>query len=240
LSAAEHLSAPGDTRPAPADGVSPAVAGEGLAEPSAELSAEPLAESSAELSAEPPLQLLAKSLTELITEPPGGDPIEDPVSQSDIKLWPFKSTVDADDKPMIEVESLGEDKVYHLVHRSCEDFAAPPGRPPERASRAVTAKRRLFFLAKQVVDYVEHSALEMPSAGASVEVKRLYQATQAVFADSNCKATCPLGHRLRVVQAARRHKRACSSCCQVLRGAYFACADDEFAACAECTSNAAR
>merc|ERR1712232_282412 len=42
-----------------------------------------------------------------------GRKFQDPVVQSDIKLWPFKCSSGAGDKPMIEVNYMGEDKKFH-------------------------------------------------------------------------------------------------------------------------------
>merc|ERR1712050_295317 len=37
----------------------------------------------------------------------------DPISQADMKLWPFKCVAGAGDKPMIVVQSQGEEKKFH-------------------------------------------------------------------------------------------------------------------------------
>jgi len=42
-----------------------------------------------------------------------GRKFQDPVVQADIKLWPFKCSAGAGDKPMIEVSFQGEDKKFH-------------------------------------------------------------------------------------------------------------------------------
>merc|ERR1719389_116960 len=42
-----------------------------------------------------------------------GRKFQDPIVQADIKLWPFKCSSGAGDKPMIEVSYMGEDKKFH-------------------------------------------------------------------------------------------------------------------------------
>jgi len=42
-----------------------------------------------------------------------GRKFADPIVQSDIKLWPFKVISGAGDKPMIQVNSMGEEKKFH-------------------------------------------------------------------------------------------------------------------------------
>merc|ERR1711879_44835 len=42
-----------------------------------------------------------------------GRKFADPIVQADIKLWPFKCSSGAGDKPMIEVSYMGEDKKFH-------------------------------------------------------------------------------------------------------------------------------
>ena len=37
----------------------------------------------------------------------------DPISQADMKLWPFKCVAGAGDKPMIVVQAQGEEKKFH-------------------------------------------------------------------------------------------------------------------------------
>jgi L1 cell adhesion molecule like protein len=42
-----------------------------------------------------------------------GRKFQDPTVQADIKLWPFKVSSGAGDKPMVEVHYMGEDKKFH-------------------------------------------------------------------------------------------------------------------------------
>merc|ERR1712186_273520 len=42
-----------------------------------------------------------------------GRKFNDPVVQSDIKLWPFKCVSGSGDKPQIQVQYMGETKTFH-------------------------------------------------------------------------------------------------------------------------------